>query len=88
MTNEKEVTEKVARIIDQGVADKKAQMAKNHLSTVCNSTGLQLADLIARPIGRKLLKPEQQNRAFEIINTKFRRDSSGEVKGWGLKLFP
>jgi len=54
----------------------------------CNSAGLQLADMIARPIGRKLLKPEQQNRAFEIIKTKFRRDSSGTVKGWGLKLFP
>jgi len=54
----------------------------------CNSAGLQLADLIARPIGRKLLKPEQQNRAFEIIKTKFRRDSTGKVKGWGLKTFP
>lgn len=54
----------------------------------CNSAGLQLADLIARPIGRKILKPDQPNRAFEIIKTKFRRDSSGKVKGWGLKLFP
>lgn len=54
----------------------------------CNSAGLQLADLIARPIGRKLLKPEQPNRAFEIIETKFRRDPNGRVKGWGLKVFP
>ena len=53
-----------------------------------NSSGLQLADLIARPIGRKIIKPEQPNRAFEIIKEKFRRDPRGKVKGWGLKTFP
>lgn len=53
-----------------------------------NSAGLQIADLIARPIGRKILKPEQQNRAYEIIEKKFRRNSKGIVNGWGLKLFP
>jgi hypothetical protein len=53
-----------------------------------NSGGLQFADLIARPIGRKLLKPDQQNRAFEILKAKFRRDPGGNLKGWGLKLFP
>ena len=53
-----------------------------------NSAGLQIADLIARPIGRQILKPEQQNRAYEIIEKKFRRNSKGIVNGWGLKLFP
>jgi len=53
-----------------------------------NSTGLQLADLIARPIGRHVLKPEQPNRAYEIIERKLRRSPQGEVKGWGLKCFP
>ncbi len=53
-----------------------------------NSSGLQLADLIARPIGRKIIKPSQPNRAFEIIKDKFRRDPGGKVKGWGLKTFP
>lgn len=48
-----------------------------------NSTGLQIADLIARPIGRQILKPEQSNRAYEIIEKKFRRDSRGHVNGWG-----
>lgn len=33
----------------------------------CNSAGLQLADLIARPIGRKILKPDQPNRAYDVI---------------------
>lgn len=37
-----------------------------------NSTGLQLADLIARPIGLKWLRPTQENRAFEIIHPKLK----------------
>jgi hypothetical protein len=32
-----------------------------------NSTGLQLADLIARPIGLNCLRPEQENKSFEVI---------------------
>lgn len=35
-----------------------------------NSTGLQLADLTARPIGLHYLNPFQQNRAFDIIYPK------------------
>jgi hypothetical protein len=54
----------------------------------CNSSGLQLADLVARPIGRKILNPAQPNRAYDIIQTKFRRSPAGVVKGWGLKVFP
>jgi hypothetical protein len=40
---------------------------KNKLS---NSTGLQLADLKARPIGISALRPTQPNRAMEIIQPK------------------
>jgi len=36
----------------------------------CNSTGLQLADLTARPIALRTLRPEQDNRAYEIIEPK------------------
>jgi len=36
----------------------------------CNSTGLQLADLTARPVALKALRPKQSNRAFEIIRPK------------------
>lgn len=53
-----------------------------------NSTGLQFADLTARPIARNTLDPAQPNRAYEIINTKFRQSPAGVVKGWGLKIFP
>jgi hypothetical protein len=52
------------------------------------STGLQLADLVARPIGLRTLRPAQENRAYEIIEKKMRRGSSGQVYGWGLKVFP
>lgn len=36
-----------------------------------NSTGLQLADLTARPIAIKTLRPTQANRAYDVILTKF-----------------
>ncbi len=35
-----------------------------------NSTGLQFADLVARPIGLAFLRPEQTNRAYKILATK------------------
>ena len=35
-----------------------------------NSAGLQLADLFARPIGLHMIRPNQRNRAYEIIETK------------------
>ena len=54
----------------------------------CNSAGLQLADLVARPIGRKILDPQQPNRAYDILRHKFRRNPSGNANGWGLKVFP
>ena len=54
----------------------------------CNAPGLQLADLVARPIGRKILDPAQPNRAFDVLAPKFRRSPAGEVRGWGLKVFP
>ncbi len=35
-----------------------------------NSCGLQVADLVARPIGRKYMNVEQANRAFDILEKK------------------
>jgi hypothetical protein len=43
-----------------------------------SSVGLQIADLIARPIGLKTLRPDQENRAYEIILPKV----------WDRKVFP
>jgi hypothetical protein len=53
-----------------------------------NHCGLQLADLVARPIGIKMLRPTQPNRAYEVLAKKLRRSPLGEPEGWGLKCFP
>lgn len=53
-----------------------------------NVPGLQIADLIARPIGRHVLTPGQPNRAFDVIAQKLDRSPGGVVNGWGLKVFP
>jgi hypothetical protein len=58
-----------------------------------DSPGLQLADLVARPIGLSVLRPDQENRAFEVLKKKFfcsgGRDKVGEgYEGWGLKIYP
>lgn len=36
-----------------------------------NSSGLQLADLVARPIGFSVIRPDQPNRAYEVLKRKF-----------------
>lgn len=53
-----------------------------------NLPGLQLADLVARPVGMSILRPGQANRAFAAIETKFYTSASGKRLGWGLKCFP
>jgi hypothetical protein len=57
-------------------------------SKLSNSAGLQIADLVARPIGIKTIKPNQENRAFDVIKTKLHRNKKGEVDGFGIKIFP
>lgn len=58
-----------------------------------NSSGLQLADLVARPIGVNFLRPEQTNRAFDILKLKLycsggRKAVGSGYEGWGLKVYP
>lgn len=58
-----------------------------------NSSGLQIADLVARPIGNHVLKPEQANRAFDVLKAKFysangRNGAGAGYVGYGLKIFP
>jgi len=58
-----------------------------------NSSGLQLADLVARPIGMSVLRPAQENRAFEALKKKFycsggRSNVGVGYENWGLKIFP
>ena len=49
-----------------------------------NAAGMQVADLMARPIGRYVMAPEQPNRAYDLIKPKFRKGGLG----YGLKIFP
>lgn len=58
-----------------------------------NSCGLQFADLVARPIGLNYIRPEQENRAFQVLKRKFfcsggRASVGAGFEGWGLKVFP
>jgi hypothetical protein len=41
-----------------------------------NSTGMQIADLTARPLGLRILRADQTNRAFELIARKLYRASN------------
>jgi Protein of unknown function (DUF3800) len=52
-----------------------------------NSSGLQLADLVARPIGLSVIRPQQPNRAFDVLKDKLHQEG-GRAAGWGLKVFP
>jgi hypothetical protein len=58
-----------------------------------DSPGLQLADLVARPVGMSVIRPGQENRAFDVLKRKFYcsggRERLGEgYEDWGLKIFP
>jgi hypothetical protein len=53
-----------------------------------NSSGLQIADLVARPIGIRDLRPNQPNHAWTMLEKKLVRSKDGKVQGYGLKTYP
>lgn len=53
-----------------------------------NSEGLQFADLAARPIGLSVIRPNQSNRAFQILERKFHKNNEGKMYGYGFHLYP
>lgn len=58
-----------------------------------NLTGLQLADLVARPVGLHHIRPEQPNKAFDLLKQKFfcagGRDMAGQgYEGVGMMIHP
>jgi hypothetical protein len=53
-----------------------------------NSEGLQIADLVARPIGLSVIKPTQLNRSFEIVKNKFFIGDHNHISENGRKIFP
>lgn len=50
-----------------------------------NLTGLQVADLVARPIGINYIRPNQPNQAFEILRRKFYCDGGRDFVGRGYE---
>lgn len=52
-----------------------------------NIAGLQLADLVVTPIGRRVLGKSIKE-DYQIIESKFRRNWRGEVTGYGLVVLP
>jgi len=53
-----------------------------------NIPGLQIADLCAYPMARRLLHPKEPYIPFTIIEKKIYCNKEGRYMGWGLKLFP
>lgn len=76
------------RVCETNATGKALPFRIRFASKASNSCGLQIADLLARPIGRHVMNPTQPNRAYEIIEPKFRRNPQGRIEGWGLKEFP
>lgn len=76
------------RVCDANATGERLDFEPVFAKKEANHCGLQLADLVARPIGRHLMKPGQSNRAYEQLEKKFRRSPDGSVQGWGLKCFP
>lgn len=73
------IAESRGRIEDRALMQQFQWIAQNHAAhhdgkfelrfaeKKINSAGLQLADLMGHPIGRKHIKPEQANRAFDAL---------------------
>ena len=55
------------RVCARNTTVKTSEMEPLFVHKQANHCGLQLADLIARPIGVQTLRPGQPNRAYEII---------------------
>lgn len=93
---DKELELEFLRIIQQErISDKRlkynlkgAQFSIQFVSKQANMAGKQIADLIARPIGRFLINPSQPNRAMDLIKRKFFVDKNGDYRDAGLKIFP
>lgn len=74
------------RIMDKAKTNGMAAFDLQFADKRANSAGLQIADLVAHPIGRHYLNPSQKNRSYEILEKKFHRYPSHGGKG--LKIFP
>jgi hypothetical protein len=76
------------RVCGENAVGYRLQMEPIFAHKHANHCGLQFADLVARPIGVHVLRPQQRNRAYETLAAKFRASPEGKIEGWGLKCFP
>lgn len=82
------------RICDgENSGDKKLPFSVIFADKKTNLTGLQLADLVARPIGLNYIRPQQANQAFEVLKRKFFCDGGRKAVGSGyenvgLRVYP
>jgi hypothetical protein len=56
-----------------------------------NIAGLQIADLVAYPIAAKVLRPTEEQKAFDILFKKINAappEKGSSILGYGLKIFP
>jgi hypothetical protein len=56
-----------------------------------NIAGLQIADLVAYPIAAKVLRPDLEQKSFDVVIGKLDKaptNKGGGVLGYGLKIFP
>ncbi len=58
-----------------------------------NLTGLQLADLVARPVGLNFIRPSQVNLAFEVLKSKFYNTEGDQfakmdLESPGMRIYP
>lgn len=86
---DKELELEFRRVCDGDNRERRALPLRFHVADKkCNSEGLQLADLTARPLGLRVLRPDQSNRAGAILYDKLFRGAHDCVIGNGLKVFP
>jgi hypothetical protein len=64
---------------------KKYAVKHSFLDKRKNNNGLQISDLLAYPIARKIIFPEGVNISYELIKDKFYTKNG---KRYGLKIFP
>jgi hypothetical protein len=76
------------RVCDNNDLNRRLQMEPLFAHKQANHCGLQLADLVARPIGVNALRPLQPNRAFEALKSKFCPAPDGKTQEWGIRRFP
>lgn len=70
------------------IENNKYNFSLRTVKKISNNIGLQIADIVARPISLYVLKPDQHNRTHSIILKKFDKNKKGSFEGYGLKKFP